>query len=134
MVKKTVGLVERVKIVGEKTVDTYALFDTGAKRTSVDTKLAGRAKLGPILKIAKIKHASLKAEIRRPVVGAMIEIKNKKFDVNVSIQDREHMTFPVIIGRDILAGNFIVDANKNKELFKKKKIGKNQVNLLKYIS
>lgn len=134
MAKKIVGLIEKVKITGEKSVKTFALFDTGAKRTSVDTRLAGRAKLGPVLSMVKIKHASLKEEIRRPVVKASIRIKGKDFDSRVSVQDREHMTFPMIIGRDILAGNFIVDPNKNKDMFKKKKIGKSQVNLTKYIS
>jgi len=134
MTKKIVGIVEKIKIMGEKTIDTYALFDTGATSTSVDTMLAGRAKLGPVISVIRIRHASLRGEIRRPVVRATIEIKRKLFDVKVNIQDRTHMAFPVIIGRDVLAGNFIVDPNKNKELFKKKKLRKSQANLLKYVS
>ena len=133
MSKKIVGIVEKVKIMGEKTVETFALFDTGATRTSVDTMLAGRTKLGPVISVTRIRHASLRGEIRRPVVRATIEIKHKLFDVKVNIQDRTHMTFPVIIGRDVLAGNFIVDPNKNKELLKKK-LRRSQANLLKYVS
>jgi len=134
MTKKILGIVEKVEITGEKTVKAYALFDTGAARSSVDTKLAGRAKLGPVISVAKIKHASLKREIQRPVVRAMLKVKGKMFDVKVSIQDRTHMSFPVIVGRDVLSGNFLIDPKKNKELFNKKKSGKPQSNLLRYIS
>lgn len=132
MSKKIVGLVENVEIIGEKSINAYALFDTGATCTSIDTKLAGKAKLGPIMSIIKIKQASTKSEIRRPVVRAIVKIKGERFDVKINIQDREHMSFPIIIGRDVLAGNFLIDAEKNKELFSKKK-RKKQPNLMKYI-
>ena len=133
MAKKTVGIVEKVEVIGEKSISTYALFDTGARRTSVDTKLAGKAKLGPIISIIKVKQASTKNEVRRPVVRATIKIKNKMFEVSVNIQDREHMTFPIIIGRDVLAGNFLVDASRNKELFQRKKRNEEHT-LMKYVS
>lgn len=118
--KRVVGLVEKIKIIGQKPVEAFALFDTGAKSTSVDIKLAGEAKLGPVLGMAKIKNPSVKRKSRRAVVKAEIEIKDMKFDTRVNLQDRSHMTFPVIIGRNILIGNFIVDAEKNKDLFKKR--------------
>jgi hypothetical protein len=132
MSKKTVGLVENVEVIGEKSIKAYALFDTGATRTSIDTKLAGEAKLGPIMSIIRIKQASTKSEVRRPVVRAMIKIKGETFEVKVNIQDREHMSFPIIIGRDVLAENFLVDAEKNKNLFQKKK-RKEQPNLMRYV-
>ncbi len=116
---KTVGLVEKVKIRGKNTATTYALFDTGAKFTSVDIELAVKAQLGPVFKSSKIRSASLKTHTKRPVVAASIEVAGKKFKTGVNMQDRSHMSFPVIIGRDIIAGNFLVDANKNKGLFKR---------------
>jgi len=134
MAKRVVGIVEKIEIAGEEKVKTYALFDTGARRTSVDTKLAGKAKLGPIISIISVRQASTKNRIKRPVVRALIRIKKRTFDVKVNIQDREHMSFPVIIGRDVLAGNFLVDASKNRELFQKKKRKTEQHNLMKYVS
>ncbi len=134
MGKKLIGLVEKVKVIGEKEVDTYALFDTGASRTSIDTKIANKAKLGPIIKTVHLKHASLKHEIKRPVVRAVVNIKGRMFDVRVSIQDRAHMTFPMIVGRDILAGNFLVDPDKNKILFRKKVKKPYQLDLKKYVN
>ena len=116
---KTVGLIEKIKILGKTEVKTYALFDTGAYRSSIDVRLASRAGLGPVVKMIKVKNPSLKQEFERPVVKAKIRIRGEEFDTNVSLQDRSHMSFPVIIGRNVLSGNFIVNVRKNEELFKK---------------
>ncbi|MEE9406130.1 MAG: RimK/LysX family protein [Candidatus Aenigmarchaeota archaeon] len=120
MVKRIVGLVEKIKIIGGKgSAETYALFDTGARSTSVDVKLAAKVNLGPVIRTTFVKAASLKGRIRRPVVKAAVKIQGKKFDTEVNIQDRSHMTFPVIIGRNILAGSFLVDSEKGKDIFHK---------------
>ncbi|RLJ09398.1 MAG: hypothetical protein DRP13_00130 [Candidatus Aenigmatarchaeota archaeon] len=119
--KEIVGLVEKIKIIGQKEIETYALFDSGARSTSVDTRLAAKARLGPIIKTTRIKNPSLKSETRRPVVKAKIQILNRIFDTEVNIQDRSHMSFPVIVGRNILRGNFIIDPYKNHKLYKKMK-------------
>jgi len=116
---KIVGLVEKVKIKGKKSATTYALFDTGARYTSVDIELAVKTQLGPVIRSSKIRAASKKGPTKRPVVEAQIEVMGKKFRLGVNMQDRSHMSFPVIIGRDIISGNFIVNASKNQQLFKK---------------
>lgn len=114
-----VGLVEKIRIIGKRKVKTMALFDTGARTTSVDIKLAAKAQLGPVVRTIRVKSASVKGNVKRPVVEAVIEIKRQRFNTHVNLQDRSHMTFPVIIGRDILAGNFLVHAKKNQDLFRK---------------
>jgi len=58
MRKKIVGLVEKVEVIGKHKVSTLAKFDTGAKTTSIDMKLAAKAKLGPIIKTVRIISAS----------------------------------------------------------------------------
>lgn len=118
MSKKTIGLVEKVKIIGNEEREALGLVDTGAKLTSVDMKLAAETGIGPVTRITKIKSASKNVSTRRPVLEAVIEIAGKKFNTEVNIQDRSHMTFPVLIGRNILTDNFLVDAGKNKEIFK----------------
>lgn len=120
--KDIVGLVEKVSIIGEKKVDVIALFDTGAKVTSIDIKLASKAQLGPIVKITNVKNPSFNRPIKRPVVRAKIKVKDRIFDVYVNIQDRSHMTFPVIIGRNIIAGNFLIDTSVNRDLYKQERI------------
>ena len=119
--KVTVGLIEEVTIIGRKELKTLALFDTGAKVSSVDISLASKAKLGPIVRTQRIKNPSFKQQTMRPVVSAKIRIKKRIFESMVNIQDRSHMTFPIIIGRNIIVGNFIVDPQKNLNLFDKMK-------------
>ncbi len=115
--KTTVGLLENVEIRGDKKIGVYALFDTGAARTSLDITLATKARVGPVIKTASVKNPSLKGRVSRPVVKVELIIKKKKFSVDVSLQDRSHMTFPMIVGRDVIAGNFLVDAEKNLDMF-----------------
>ena len=120
--KRILGLVEKILIIGEKRVETIALFDTGARLTSIDIKLASKAQLGPIVRITQVKNPSFNRLIKRPVVRAKIKIENKVFDADVNIQDRSHMTFPVLIGRNIITGNFIIDPTINRELYKQSRI------------
>ncbi len=110
--KKFIGLVEKIELVGQKNIESLALCDSGAKNTSIDIGLAAKARLGPIIKTTRIKSASISREIRRPVVRVKIRVKGRTFDTEANIQDRSHMTFPVIIGRNILSGNFIIDTKK----------------------
>jgi hypothetical protein len=116
LARDVVGIVEEIEIKGREGIKTLAVFDTGARMTSIDVRLAARAQLGPIVKTTKISNPSLKGKVRRPVVEASISIGGRSFDVLANIQDREHMTFPVIIGRNIITGNFIVDTRKNHDL------------------
>jgi len=115
-----VGLIEEVLIKGKSAIKTHALFDTGAQSTSVDIELASKACLGPVMKMTRIKNPSVRHRVSRPVVRATIIIDGKEFRVNVNLQDRSHMNFPVIIGRNIISGNFLVDASRNAHLFKEK--------------
>lgn len=120
MKKVVVGLVEKVEIIGKTAVSSYALLDTGARRTSVDIRLASEAGLGPVMRVVRIKNPSVKTKVSRPVVKARIIINGRVFDTEVNLQDRSHMNFPMIIGRNILSGNFIVDSEKNEDLFRKR--------------
>jgi hypothetical protein len=118
MGKKTLGISEKVKVIGEREIEADALVDTGAKLTSVDIMLAAEAGLGPVKGVTKIKSASKNFGTRRPVLSATIEIGGKRFETEINLHDRSHMTFPVLIGRNILIGNFLVDAEKNRHVFK----------------
>ncbi len=113
MGKILVGLTDKVKVKGEKTVETTAKFDTGARITSIDLRLAAKARLGPIVKTQRIKAASLRGGfVRRPVVEAELEVCGKKIKILANIEDRVHSNEKVLIGRDIIKSNFIVDVEK----------------------
>jgi hypothetical protein len=117
--KKVLGIVEKVKIIGRGEAEALALIDTGAKLSSVDIRLAAEAGIGPVIRTTKIKSASKDTSTRRAVLNATIEIAGKKFRTEVNIADRTKMAFPVLIGRSILEGSFLVDSEKNRDLFKR---------------
>jgi hypothetical protein len=118
LMKHILGIVEKVIIKGTKEKHVLALVDTGAKLTSVDAKLADEAGIGPVVRSTKIKSASKDASTSRPVHEVTIEVGGRKFIAEVNVADRSKMAFPVLIGRNILCGNFIVDAEKNIEVFR----------------
>jgi len=119
MAKGTLGLIEKVKIHSKgRVLKAEALVDTGASMTSIDKKLARQAKLGPIVRTFKTKAPITKTIDKRPVVRVTLEIKGKKFQIEANLKDRSHMKFPILIGRNLLYGNFVVDVGKTKRVRK----------------
>ena len=118
--KKVVGLVEIVIVKGTKgRVKKKALFDTGATRTSVDVKVAAKAGIGPIISSVKIKNASATGGyVRRAVAKATIIVKGEEINTAVNIEDREGLPYPILIGRDVIHKNFLIDVSKSHMTFK----------------
>ncbi len=114
MDKEIVGLIERVKIIGEESFEAMAKFDTGAARTCIDKKIAEKIKLGPVVKFVKVKSATLKEKkhVRRPVYKAKLEIHGKIIPVELSVADRKNLKYDVLIGRDAINSNFLIDVSK----------------------
>jgi hypothetical protein len=121
MAKKIIGLIEPVRIIGENVIETTALFDTGAKLTSIDNKLAARAHVGPVLRTQKVKAPITKEIEQRPVVKVRVEIDGREYEAEANLNDRSHMRYPVIIGRNIIQNNFIIDIAKHPQNGKKVK-------------
>lgn len=112
---KTVGLTEEVLLTGTSgTETTNAKSDTGAARTSVDTELAAAVGAGPIKNITRIKSGSTKRATTRPVVDVVIGIGGNQHTVTASVEDRSHMEYPVLLGRDILK-HYHVDVTRGLE-------------------
>ena len=108
--KKIVGLITKVKVIGKHTIVTIGKFDTGARRTSVDYKVAREAGLKFINKMKIYKSSS--GIHKRHLAEATLIIDNKKFDTIVNVSNREHSLAKVLIGRDIILGNFVIDLSK----------------------
>ena len=110
--KEILGLVEEVIIKGTGKVHAMALIDTGATRSSVDTAIAKKAGLGPVIGSVAIKKAhTFEKQTRVQIAGKLI-LREKSFDVKFTVSDRSKMFTPVLIGRDVLFSNFLVDVEK----------------------
>ena len=125
MPKTTVGIMENVTLIGAKNIKTSAVFDTGARLTSIDIRLASKAQVGPIIRTVKVKNPGTKAVYKRPVVRVRVRIKDKIYECEANLQDRSHMTAPMLIGRNLIAGRFVVDAARNLKKFDKMRKYKN---------
>jgi len=107
-----VGYTEDVVLSGTSGSETVtAKSDTGATRTSIDTKLAAQIGAGPIKSIARVKSGSSKSSRSRPVVDVVVGVGGNRHTVTASVEDRGHMDYPVLLGRDILK-NYQVDVRR----------------------
>tara|TARA_Y100000310_G_C20425559_1_gene688871 strand:+ start:454 stop:798 length:345 start_codon:yes stop_codon:yes gene_type:complete len=111
--REVLGLVEEVVIFGNNHFKKKVLarIDTGATNSSVDMGIAGELQLGPIKRTKLVKSASGKG--RRAIVPVKIKLDGMIMDDDFTIAERGHMTYPVLIGQNILKkGNFLIDPNK----------------------
>jgi RimK family alpha-L-glutamate ligase len=98
-----VGYIEEVVVSGTRGSETVmAKSDTGATRTSVDSQLAADIGTGPIKDIVKVRSGSVKSGRSRPVVDVVVGVGGTQHTVTASVEDRGHMSYPVLLGRDIL--------------------------------
>jgi hypothetical protein len=107
-----IGYTEEVLVSGTSGSETVvAKSDTGATRSSIDTKLAADIGAGPIKSMTKVRSGSRKGSKSRPVVDVVIGVGGNRHTVTASIEDRGHMDYPVLLGRDILE-NYQVDVRR----------------------
>ena len=102
---------EDIIVIGpNKEKKVTARVDTGATKSSMDLKLAAELKLGPIFKTRKVKSAH--GDSLRPVVKGTVIIKGKQLSSDFTLADRNHLKYPVLIGRNLLRkGDFLVDTS-----------------------
>ncbi len=98
-----IGFIEEVVVTGTSgSTQALGKSDTGASRTSIDTGLAAEIGAGPIKSMTRVKSGSVKSGKARPVVDLVIGVGGRQHTVTASVQDRSHMDYPLLLGRDIL--------------------------------
>ncbi|MFH1078679.1 MAG: RimK/LysX family protein [Pseudomonadota bacterium] len=123
----TVGLVEEVVLLPWG-VKLPARIDTGAAQTSLDARdivIRGKTvnfklpeKYGglqlslPIVALKTIRSAE--ALEQRPVVMMEFCLGSKHIRTRVNLNDRSKVKYPLLVGRNALKKNFIVDCMKEK--------------------
>ena len=104
LTKTIVGLVEEVTINGHHAL---ARIDTGAATSSIDLGLASELQLGPL--VAKRTIISAHGRGMRPVVKASVSLRGRTIKASLTVIHRAHMRYPILIGRNILRKNFLID-------------------------
>ena len=120
--KITIGEVEDVLLLPWR-VRLPARIDTGAATSSLDArelkvknniaefklpkKYGGMLLRLPVIDWLHIRSADFKE--RRPVVEIMLCIGPKPIRTQVTLNDRSMVKYPLIVGRNILKDNFVVD-------------------------
>ncbi|MCW9706199.1 ATP-dependent zinc protease [Aliifodinibius sp. 1BSP15-2V2] len=66
----------------------------------------------PIHATKSIKSSNGSIE-ERYIIKTIIRIAGEELDIELSLADRSEMRYPVLIGRKLLSGHFLVDASKN---------------------
>jgi RimK family alpha-L-glutamate ligase len=98
-----IGFIEDVVVSGTRgTQNVLAKSDTGATRTSIDAQLAAEIGTGPIKDIVRVRSGSTKRGKARPVVDVVVGVGGTQHTVTASVEDRSHMDYPLLLGRDIL--------------------------------
>jgi len=76
-----------------------AMIDTGAKRSSIDNKLA---ELLALEEVGEIKVSNAMGKQARPIVKIKLFHNGEPYELEVSITDRSQLSYPMILGRDFL--------------------------------
>ena len=66
----------------------------------------------PISKIAEVKSSNGEKALRYFIKKGYIEIFNKIYETELSLNDRTNMQYPLLIGRELLKKGFVVDVQK----------------------
>ena len=111
--KIIVGLIEKIRLISKdgKKEEIIAKVDTGATKSSIDTSLADKLNLGPIVKTKVVKSAQ--GNQLRPIIEAEIILADRQMKSEFTLADRKHMKYKVLIGINILENGFLVDPSKN---------------------
>lgn len=125
--KKTIiGAVEKVRILPGNIV-LKARIDTGATTTSlgvdemelihedgkdwVEIRIGEATSKYRVVKFIRIKQHESES-VKRPVVRLRLILGNVSESVNVTLADRSKFKYKLLIGRNLLYDNFIVDVSR----------------------
>ena len=125
--KTTLGAVEDVILLPWR-VSLLARIDTGAAKSSLDSRELviqdGMAEFklpqefgGMQLRLPVIEWKHIRSpdgRQKRPVVELELCIGSKRIRSKVNLTDRSMVKYPLILGRNFLRGNFIVDVKRQR--------------------
>lgn len=102
-----IGCTEEVILNNKKYT---ARIDTGSTKNSICKSIVKKDKLGIPIKLTTIKQTN--GENKRLIIKAKIKLANRTFKTYFNVSNREKMKYPILIGRNLLKQNFIIDCTK----------------------
>lgn len=135
--KKTIGRIDQLDLPTMGLVKVQAKIDTGAYTSAIHCSkihvekgkdepdflvytISGK-RLGQGMKAKKFRTSDFKSKRikssngqvqERYVIKTKIKIFNKIYTAEFSLSDRSHMKYPILLGRRLLSGRFVVDVSK----------------------
>lgn len=136
--KDIIGSIDKLDFPAFNIENLESRIDTGATNSSlhctdiqkiddnhVKFKLLGKESfIKPISKIKEVKSSNGISQ-QRFFIKTEIIILGKTYISELSLNDRSSMTYPFLLGRDVLLQDFIVDVSKENLSFKLKESTKN---------
>lgn len=132
--KKTIGSTEIVDLPELGLYNVPAKIDTGAETSVVHCEdmevLEEHGHLYILAHIATSEDSDETVEVRFPVhrertvkssfgqsetrhiFRTKVKLYNTLYDIKLSFRDRSAMTYPMLLGRNFIAGKFLVDVSK----------------------
>ena len=136
--KDIIGSIDKLDFPAFNLENVESRIDTGATNSSlhctniekIDDKFVKFNVLGKesfIMPISKIKEVKSSNGVSKSsyFIKTQIVISGKTYISEFSLNNRSSMTYPFLLGRDILLQDFIVDVSKKDLSFKLKKRTKN---------
>jgi len=128
--KKVIGRAEAVRFPEQNDISAHARIDSGARTSAIwgEAKVNSDGQLevsffGDTSKVftfpeyGRLAVATSTGHIdKRFTIRLLVVIKGKKIRATFTIANRETQVYPVLIGRNVLRGKFIVDVKVGKAL------------------
>jgi hypothetical protein len=138
--KKVIGRAEKIDLPERGLVGIPARIDTGANTTSIWASNVHESDgllyftlfdegsplyTGEELEAEWFERinvaSSMGHEQERYKIRLLIKLKGKRIRARVTLADRSTQTYPVLIGRNVLRGKFIVDVSKGNPLYQEER-------------
>lgn len=134
--KKLIGRAEPISFLPHGPENVPARVDTGAKTSSLWVSAVsendGILKYvlfdksspyydGVVYETAQFEKTVVASSIghyqERYKIRILVKLKGKKIRARFTLSDRSQQTYPILIGRNMLRGKFVVDVDKGKPLY-----------------
>lgn len=138
--KKLIGRAEKISFPEFDVLNIPARVDTGAKTSSVwatdikeydgvlhFTLFGPQSALytGKVCQVSQFEKTVVASSIGEPQerykIRILIKLHGKKIRARFTLADRSQQTYPILIGRNVLRGKFVVDVQDGKPLYKEER-------------